>query len=227
LLFGVAGFVLYEAVEHLITHAAPQRVDWGLGVMAISALMNGFVVRYIMRIARRTESEALRAAAQDHRADIYAAIGVFIGLALVRLTGWSVFDPLLAILVALLILHGAWEVVHGAATTLVDRQLPEEDLARIRQVFESAPSVRAYHKLRTRRVGPIRHVDAHVLMDDNLPLVKAHDLTEQLEAHIREALPNSVVHLHTEPYQAEERHQREEHGGPPPDEKVPAPERKS
>lgn len=60
-----------------------------------------------------------------------------------------------------------------------------------------------------------RFVDAHILMDDDLMLAKAHGLTEDVEQKVRDALPNTEVTLHTEPYQAERQHQHEHHAGPP------------
>lgn len=132
---------------------------------------------------------------------------------------------MLALLVALVIIHGAWEVASEAFGTLVDRQLPQAEMDVVRRVFDADKNVLAYHKLRTRKAGSVRHVDAHVLMDDNLTLLEAHELTEQLEQQVRATLLNSVITLHTEPFQAEERHQQQEHGALPPDEKRPVPER--
>jgi cation diffusion facilitator family transporter len=217
-LFGVGGYICYEAVRHLLSHAEPQRVDWGMGIMAVSATVNFCIVRYVQRIAEATGSASLHATAQDHRADIYTAIGVLIGLILVRVTGKGIFDPLLALGVSFVIVHGAWGVASEAVQTLLDRQLPKEDIERIHQVFGDDPNLLGYHKLKTRRAGSIRYVDAHVLMDDNLTLLRAHELTEELEAKIREALPQSVVTLHTEPFRAERQHQQQAHGGPPADE---------
>ena len=102
----------------------------------------------------------------------------------------------------------------------MDQRLPEADMEIVQGVFDRDESVLGYHKLRTRKAGSFRHVDAHVLMDDSLTLPEAHDLTEQLEEKIRRALPNSVVTLHTEPYRAELQHQEEVHGGRPMDEKI-------
>lgn len=216
-LFGVGIYIIYEAVHHLLKHDGPQRVDWGMGIMIVSAIVNSFIVRYVQRAAKETASPSLHATARDHRADIYTAIGVLIGLILVRVTGKGFFDPALAIVVAFVVFHGAWEVAHEAAQTLLDRHLPEADIQSVRAIFDSDPHVLAYHKLRTRQAGSTRYVDAHVLMDDNLTLVASHEFTEDLEQKIREALPGGVVTLHTEPYYAERKRQQEQ-GGPPPDE---------
>jgi cation diffusion facilitator family transporter len=195
-------------------------VDLGIGIMLVSAVVNAFIVRHVARAAERTESPSLRAAAEDHRADVYTAVAVLIGLVLVHLTGNSIFDPVLALGVALVIFRGAWRVIRDAMRNLVDRRLPEQDLRTVQRVFDSDPNVLGYHKIRTRLAGSTRHVDAHVMMDDDLTLLLSHQLTEALENKVREALPHSVVTLHTEPFHAECAHQRAEHGGPPPDEKT-------
>ena len=220
LLFTAGSYIVYEASQHLLHHEGPQRVDWGIGIMLVSAIVNAFIVRFVSRAAKRTESPSLVAAAQDHRADIYTALGVLAGLLLVRLTGNAVFDPLLALGVAGVIFRGAWQVVRDATRTLVDRSLPEQDVQTVLRVFDDDPNVLGYHKVRTRMAGSTRHVDAHVLMDDDLTLLRSHQLTEALESRVRAVLPHSVVTLHTEPFHAECEHQQTEHGGPPPDEKT-------
>lgn len=212
LLLLAALYIIYEAIQKLLSHAKPERVDWGIVVMAVAAIVNVFVVRFMLRVAKATGSQALRADAENHLADIYAAGGVFVGLVLVKVTGLGVFDPALAILVALLIIRVAWGLANGAFSPLMDAQLSVDDLVLVRRVLEDDPSVLAYHKLRTRQSGTARFVDAHVMMDDDLTLAQAHELTEKVEERVREALPNTEVTLHTEPYTAEMRHQQEDHG---------------
>ncbi len=212
LLFLAAGVIIYEAVGKLQENARPERLGWGMGVMALAALVNVFVVRFMFRVAGQTGSQALRADAENHRVDIYAATGVFAGLFLVHVTSWSFFDPILAILVSFLILRTAWTLAREALAPLMDSQLSDEDVAVVRRALDNDPSVLGYHKLRTRQSGSARFVDAHVLMDDDLTLWEAHELTESVEERVREALPNTEVTFHTEPFHAEQRHQEEDHG---------------
>lgn len=212
LLFAVAIYVVREAVDKLIHHSQPGSLGMGMVVMGVSALVNIFVVRYVLRVGRETDSQSLQAVAEDHRADVITAAGVLIGLVLVRVTGYGFFDPLLAILVSLVILRTAWRLARAAVAPLMDTRLSQEDVDAVRKVLETHPDVQSYHKLRTRQAGAVRHVDAHVLMDDNLTLAQAHDLTEDVEDRIREILPNAEVTLHTEPYHAEQEHQQAKHG---------------
>lgn len=207
----VAAYVVYEAVMRLIKPHETQRVEWGMAVMLLSAIINIFVARYILKVASKTGSLALAAVSKDHLADIYAAGGVLIGLVLVRVTGKTYFDSALAIAVALLIFRSAWHLFREALEVLMDSHLPEEDIETLHQIFESEPQILAYHKVRTRKSGSTRHIDAHILLDDNWTLIEAHNLTEAVEDRIRAAFPQAEVVLHTEPYHAEMLHQQEAH----------------
>ena len=215
LLLGVAGYVIYEAIHKLISHARPGSLGLGMAVMAASALANVFVVRVVLRVGKQTNSQALLAVAQDHLADIISAGGVLLGLILVKVTGMGFFDPLMAILVSLLILWTAWHLLRGALLPLMDSQLPSAEVDLVRKVLEEDPNVLAYHKLRTRQAGAARFVDAHILMDDHMTLAQAHEFTEDVEEKVKAVLPNTEVTLHTEPYHAERQHQHEDHDGPP------------
>jgi cation diffusion facilitator family transporter len=207
----VACYVVYEAVARLLGNHEPQRVEWGMAVMVASAITNIFVVRFILKVAHKTNSLALASVSKDHLADIYAAVGVLIGLVLVRVTGKTYFDSLLAIAVAALILRSAWHLFQEALELLLDTQLPAEEIALVKEIFENEPKVLGYHKLRTRKSGSMRHIDAHILMDDHLTLLEAHDITEEIEDRIRAAFSGAEVVLHTEPFHAEQLHQQQVH----------------
>jgi cation diffusion facilitator family transporter len=216
LIFGAAGYIVYEAVRKLIVRAPVEHLEAGIAVMGVSAVANLLVARYLFRVARQTDSLALEADGEHLRTDVITSAGVMVGLFLARITGWHVLDPLVAMVVALVIIHAAWRLSRSAMGPLLDRQLPDEDLNVVRGVLETATGVRGYHKLRSRKSGASRHIDAHVMMDDDLTLLDAHELTERIEDDIRRQLPNVEISLHTEPFEAEERHQFESHGGPPP-----------
>jgi cation diffusion facilitator family transporter len=218
LIFGAAAYIIYEAIHKLIKGVGQLDVNLCLAVMFASVLVNTMVSIRLFKVARDTDSLALEADAEHLRTDVYTSLGVFIGLVVVRLTGLSIFDPIVAIGVAMLIFHAAWRLSRAAFGGLVDTVLPAEDTAVVRAILDDEPAVLGYHRVRTRKSGSARHIDAHVQMADTLTLFEAHEFTERIEDRIRLQLPHAIVTIHTEPYQAEQRHQYEEHGGPPPDE---------
>ena len=214
LLIVVAGaFIIFEAARKLMERPlhSPE-VGAGLAVMGLSAVVNFFLSRRLREIALKTDSQALYADAKHLWTDVLTSLGVFTGLALARWTGKAWVDPLTALLVALFILRTAYQLFHEALMPLMDARLPPDEEAAIQDVLELDARVLGYHKLRTRKSGSHRHADVHVQIDDNCTLVQAHDLTEELEDHIRNVLPLIFINIHIEPYHAEIRHQQEVHG---------------
>lgn len=217
LIFGAAGFIIYQATDKIIHQQGPVHVDLGLAVMCISLVANTLIARYLFQVGRRTDSLALKADAEHLRTDVFTSLGVIVGLVLVRITKVGWIDPAAGLIVAVMILYASWRLSREAINPLMDTQLPEEDRDIVHGVLDTEPSVLGYHKLRTRKSGSYRYVDAHILLDDNLSLLAAHNITEALEDRIREKLPHTEITLHTEPYRAEQRHQYEHHGGPSPE----------
>ncbi len=216
LIFGAAAFILYQAIDKIVHKQGTEHVDLGLVAMGISLVVNSIVARHLFRVANKTDSLALKADAEHLRTDVFTSLGVIIGLVLVRVTGNSLIDPIAGLIVALLIVHAAWRLTREALNPLMDAQLPAQDTGIVRGILDAEPRVLGYHKLRTRKSGSSRHVDAHVQLDDGLSLLEAHNITEELEDQIRDRLPNAQITLHTEPFHAERRHQYEQHGGPDP-----------
>ena len=179
--------------------------------MAFSAIVNIFLSRHLLRVARQTDSLALEADAKHLRTDVVTSIGVAVGLSLAHLTKRAWLDPLTALFVSLLILHTGYKLGHDAMHPLLDARLPVEEEAVIQEILEIHPKVLSYHKLRTRKSGSQRHIDVHVQMDDNHTLLEAHAISEELEDQIRAALADTHINIHIEPYHAELQHQRQAH----------------
>jgi cation diffusion facilitator family transporter len=213
LIFAAAAYILYESYKKLVSGVSEFMVGPGIAVMLISTIVNIAVSYRLFKVADETDSLALRADAEHLRTDVITSIGVVLGLVVVYVTGWSVLDPIVAIGVALLICSAAYRLTRDAMYGLLDAVLPDSEVQTVRAVLDSEPAVLAYHKLRTRKSGSSRQVDAHILVDDNLTLSEAHELTESLEDRIRARLPRTEVTLHTEPHDAEVKHQQEHHGG--------------
>jgi cation diffusion facilitator family transporter len=213
LIFVAALYIVYEAVHKLLkppTSSPPLYL--AMGVMAVSVVINFFISRYLRKVGKETDSQALLADAEHLRVDVLTAAGVFVGLGLAQLTGKSWLDPAAALGVALLIFKAAWELSVEAMQPLMDARLPLEEEQQVRGVLNNDPRVLGYHKLRTRKSGSQRHVDVHVQLEDDITLLEAHQVSEDLEDEIRKLLPMLLINIHIEPYLAELQHQLEVHG---------------
>jgi cation diffusion facilitator family transporter len=163
--------------------------------------VNTGLALYLYPVARRSDSAALRADAAHHLTDVYTSLGVAGGLALVRLTGETVFDPVLAVAVAGLIGWTAWQLVSASTRVLLDEALPADELAIIRETVAEhrGDLIVGYHKLRSRRAGNRRHIDLHITVDDTMTVGAAHSVAEHIEADIAARLPNTEILVHVEP----------------------------
>ncbi|MBI2304727.1 MAG: cation transporter [Chloroflexi bacterium] len=197
----VAGLlILYGAIQKLYQGPSIQAIDWGIGVMAISAIVNILVSRYLLRVARQTDSVALEADAQHLTADVLTSVGVMLGLVAVRITGLHILDPIIALGVGAFIIRTGWKVLQRAFRDLVDTRLPagEEEVIQ-RAIQEHLGEVVNFHDLRTRKAGRERHIDLHLVMSHDITIEEAHRLTDHLEEDIKSTLPHSSVTIHIEP----------------------------
>jgi cation diffusion facilitator family transporter len=214
LIFAAAVWIIYEAAHKLVN---PQEIDmpvWGAGVMLVSVIVNILVSRRLFKVGRETDSVALQADAWHLRTDVYTSVGVMVGLLVIWVVGMirpeldiSWLDPTVAILVALMIMKAAWDLTRESARDLLDVSLPHEDVSWIADfIAEGWPAVRSFHHLRTRKAGPNRFVDFHVVVDDKMSVAESHALADEIVAAIKDRVPESRVNIHVEPcvYQCKE-----------------------
>ena len=211
LILGSAGYLLWAAWERWQDPVMP-RLDWGAAALSTALVVNGLVAARLLRVARETGSQALEAEATHLRSDMLSCVGVLLGLAAVWITGNARLDPLIAAAMAVFVAVSAGKLVRDTLRPLLDESLPAEEEEQVRRVLERDERVRGYHRLRTRRAGPRRLIDLHILLDDHLSFREAHAVSEEVEDALREALPNVDVIVHAEPFEEELQHQRERHG---------------
>lgn len=207
LIFAAAAWIIYEAVRRLVQPQEIGLAGLGVAIMAVSALANFWVSGRLFKVARETDSVALRADAWHLRTDVYTSAGVMVGLAVIWSGGYlwpgvdlRRIDAAIAILVALLILKAAVDLTRDAVRDLLDVSLPAEDVEWVPGfVMSTWPEVRGFHKLRSRKAGPTRFLDFHLVVDDHMPISRAHELGDEIVVAIKERLPDSRVNIHLEP----------------------------
>jgi len=82
--------------------------------------------------------------------------------------------------------------------------LPDDEREKIRAVAQSHPEVTAVHDLRTRVAGPTAFIQLHIEMNGALSLLRAHEISDEVEAKLRAAYPNTEVIIHQDPEGIEE-----------------------
>ncbi len=200
LIFTAAGIIIYTAVRRLIVEAPLESIGIGIYITAAAIVINILISRYLSKVARATDSPALEADARHLFSDVLSSVAVLAGLVVVRLTGLNILDPIIALLVALLILKVGYDTLRKSFGGLVDVRLPKTEEAEIKScIIEHYSEVVSFHKLRTRKAGSQRYIDLHLIMPKNASVEEAHRMCDHLEQDIENRLHHTSVTIHVEP----------------------------
>ncbi len=216
---GSALLLTLQAGERLFNPQPLTASETGIAVMAVSIAATLGLVAFQTYVVRRSDSVAIKADSLHYKGDLLANAGVIAALLLTDLLGWPHIDPLFGLAIAAYILVNARSVAKEALFMLLDRELPEEELQRIKEIAYSHPEVCSMHDLRTRRSGPHRFIQMHIELNGQLSLTRAHAVAEAVELQVMDAFPGSEVIVHQDPttpeFAAKDEADRPP-GGPPP-----------
>jgi cation diffusion facilitator family transporter len=204
LIFIAAALIIMEAATKLLGEEPEQFSSevliTGIAIMGISALVNWLVSERLMKVAKQSESIALESEAWHLRTDVFTSLGVLIGLIMIRLTGITIFDPLFAIGVAVVIIKAAYDLTIRSFSDLIDHSLPEKVAERVKEIIcDHASDYARFHDLRTRRSGPEIFIEFHLVMPGRISVEQSHDLADHLESDLMGEFPRSNIMIHIEP----------------------------
>jgi len=200
LILAAAGLIIYSSVPKLLGGAEIHSLGLGGIVMGVSAVVNFFVSRELMRVARRTESPAIAADAWHLRTDVYTSVGVLAGIVAIKATGLTILDPVIAIAVTLFIIKAALDLIRESMRSLLDVRLPETEEKEIREVLRRhAGHFVEFHELRTRRAGSQRYIDLHLVVPVERAFNDIHNLCDRIEEDLSARFKDTHVLIHTEP----------------------------
>jgi cation diffusion facilitator family transporter len=203
-IFAAAGLITYEAIARIISGGEVELVSIGIYVTAAAIAINLVFARYALKVARKTDSVALEATARDMQADVYSSIAVLVGLVLVLITGLTIMDSIVALLVAVLILRTAIISFKKSFSGIMDTALPKEEVDIIKSMLtEHREQIVGFHDLRTRKSGNQRFVDLHMVMHKTISVEEAHNMADHLEEDLKEKLSNMNITIHIEPCEAD------------------------
>ncbi len=202
---GSAAFVAFEAATRLIAPPPVRNPGAGIVVMAVSIAATLALVLYQRRVVHRTGSSAVSADSLHYTSDLLTNVSVIIALAIAGYTGFAYADPIFAIGIALYLGWSAWSIVQSSFHVLMDRELPDSDRTTIKDIVLAHPQVMALHDLRTRSSGANVFIQFHVELPDALTLVRAHEISDDVENALLERYPGAEVIVHVDPQGVVER----------------------
>ena len=192
--------ITLSAINRLMEPQPIEQLGIGLTFSLIATAVNGGVALILLKAGRRLRSITLRADAHHLLTDVWTSFGVLLGLLLVKLTGWLIVDPIIALIVAINIIFVGVKLMRETAEGLLDAALPLESqqiIASVLVAYEDRGII--FHALRTRVAGARQFVSFHVLVPGEWTVQQGHSLCEEIELAIIKELPGTNVMTHLEP----------------------------
>ena len=200
LLFAGCLQLIVSAAGRLQSGGSPNVTGLSFVVMALTLIINVGVSSYEYILGRRLKSSILVADSLHTRSDVFASLGVILGLFAVRM-GYPLADPLIALFICALIIHTGLEIIRESSTALLDRAAIDEQV--IVDLARSVKGVCSCHAVRTRGMAEEIYVDLHIGVDASLSMELAHEVGEDVERAIKGRIPevrDVVVHLEPKDY---------------------------
>ena len=177
-LITIGGLISWSVMNRM---AHPEHLPvpnvMGLGIAAVSILVNEWLYHYTKRIAKKTRSKLLMANAWHQRSDAISSLVVLFGIGAVML-GYPLADAIAAIVVALMVAKIGLNLVLDSIKELVDTSLPPKVIAEIRATIMGIDGVEGIHLLRSRQMGEDALIDAHIVVDPRITVSEGHTISD-------------------------------------------------
>ncbi|OGG00313.1 transporter [Candidatus Gottesmanbacteria bacterium RBG_16_38_7b] len=200
LIFVAAISIGFTAIDRILHPRIIEQVLIGLTISAIASVINFTVAVILLKTGKKYRSITLEADGHHLMTDVWTSAGVIIGVALVAFTNVQILDPIIAILVAVNIVYTGIKIIKESTLGLMDTSLLSKDLKIIESVLKNyCKKGISYHGLRTRQSANRRFMSVHILVPGNWSVQKGHDLLDEIETKICNAIPKITVITHLEP----------------------------
>ena len=195
-------FILFEATRKIIFNIHMQSENMlGILVMSIAVVMNIIVSTLLFKVAKESDSISLFADGEHLRTDVYSSLGVLAGLILIKITGYSVLDPIVAILVAVFIFKAGASISKKALSNLLDHSLTNDDIKHIEGIIKqhSDTAKLKRNSIKARQVGPTKDIDMILQFPEETTICACHKICDEIEDEIRKIYPECSISIHSEP----------------------------
>jgi cation diffusion facilitator family transporter len=193
-LIGVAGvLIIYEAVDNLVNPHEIRQLDFGMILIASTAVINYLVGTICIRKGRKNNSLPLIASGKHLKTDTISTVGIVVGLVLIFFTGLTWLDSVVAILFSIYIIYTGYTIIRTSIAGIMD----EADIQLLKNIVDLLNANRPVnwidlHNLRIIKYGATLHMDCHLTVPWYLNVDEAHDEIESLATLVRDRYGESV-----------------------------------
>ncbi len=193
-------FIIREAWDAFITPRTIDEPFWGLLINGVATLLNCGWAAFLINRGRTLRSPALAADGWHLMTDVWTSVGVFVGISVAIATGWSILDPLIAMVVAVNILWSGYHIVFSSLNMLMDEAAPVEIRDRVSAAIRAhGEGALQAHAIRTRSAGRVVFVEFHLVVPGSMTVAKSHEICDRIEAALRREIEGADIVIHVEP----------------------------
>jgi ferrous-iron efflux pump FieF len=200
--FIIAGsglYVCYEAISRIFSPREIAAPEIGLGVIIIATAATVMLVWFQRYVGRKTGSVAIKADAMHYQTDLMINLGVGLAIILTSWTGFTIIDPLVGMIIAIIVLNSVFGIMNHSLEILLDHEIPLEDRQSIEAIALAHPDVRGFHDMRTRYGGSNYIVQFHLELEADITLRRTHDILDDVEALVMQRYPECEILIHADP----------------------------
>jgi len=201
-LLGTAVWIAWHAIEFILTpHQLPRRFT--LGILLIVILIKEGMFRYVLKIGKEINSQAVKADAWHHRSDAITSVAAFVGILVAVLMGrgYESADDWAALIASGIIVYNAIHLLRPALDEVMDAAPSGEIVRKVRQVAANIPGVDLVEKCYVRKMGFDYYVDLHIQVNPDLSVSRGHEIAHHVKDSLLQSVPGiKDVLIHVEPY---------------------------
>ena len=191
--------MIYYAAHDIAMGNVKHPKNLVLVVAIVAIAVKEIIYRITKAVALKYHCPAALANAWHDRADALSSVAVIIGVVAQKF-GFDYGDQVAAIVIGIMVSLVAAGIFRDCLAELTEQAVDQATLVQIKDVIQANGQVRQWHRLRTRAVGREIFLDLHILVDPNLSISAAHDISEKLETALHNQLTRPVnIIIHVEP----------------------------
>lgn len=204
-ILGSSLLLLLEVYDHFRHPKPVANSGTGIAVMILSIAITGGLILFQRYVVRRTGSVAIGADSTHYTSDFLVNFSVIAALLVSTRFGIWWIDPLFGLAVSVFIAYTAISIGRQSVDMLMDREMSDAQRREIVGIVATHPEVISFHDLRTRAAGQDLFIQFHLELADDISLVSAHRIADEVEALLHGIFPGAEIIIHQDPASVVER----------------------
>ena len=195
-------FILYEALRKALSKEEITHLDISIGVMLGSLVITLLLLLFLTYVAKKTNNAVIKADALHYKTDVLSNGAVLASLVIVHFTGYYLADTIMGVIIAIYIIHSAYQIIKDGVYILLDASLDDQIVEKIKHIIIAEKEISDFHYLKTRKSANTNFVDVHLVFSPGISLLRAHHAGDRIEENIKSLSPNDtwVINAHLDPY---------------------------